>query len=207
MRPQSQAIRTRNAAADAQTDRKPAATMIEIRTCEGFDEMQACVSSRSRPGAMTKATSFRARLSCWRKKSAARSSAHLTANCRQPQIGLKNSGWLRHVFAGDQANPERRLSLTSTRTCWRSGHRIAIAALASNSNGNNAVRRFLAAFATWSGPSIRSSYQECFPQYPQTGSHLPRVSCGFLWCILISSAGWAANRPAFGGMGAGFPSS
>ena len=49
--------------------------------------------------------------------------------------------------------------------------------------------------------------RERFPQYPQAGRDLAHISCGFLWCILFSIAGWAPDRPPFGRMGAGFPKS
>ena len=35
--------------------------------------------------------------------------------------------------------------------------------------------------------------QERFSEYPQAGSDCSPLSGGFLWCILISTAGWASD--------------
>ncbi len=36
------------------------------------------------------------------------------------------------------------------------------------------------------------------------GAIVCELRCGFLWCILISTAGWASDGPAGGGVAAGF---
>ena len=55
------------------------------------------------------------------------------------------------------------------------------------------------------GVDLRSAGdQERFSQYPQAGSDCLPVRSGFLWCILISTAGWAPDRPSGGRVAARF---
>ncbi len=75
-------------------------------------------SSRSRPGATTKATSLRARPSCWRKRLAARSSALLTAN---PAPNRLKTSLVSPCLCLESSRLKTGLSPISTRTCWRSG--------------------------------------------------------------------------------------
>ena len=53
------------------------------------------------------------------------------------------------------------------------------------------------------GVDVRSAGdQERIFEYPQAGSDGFALSCGFLWCILISTAGWVADGPFVGGVAA-----
>ncbi len=125
-------------------------------------------SSRSRPGATTKAMSSLAKPFCSRKRSAARSSALSRQGPREQgnkaarERGPGKPRRFRHVFAGNQAIPKTAHALICIPTCWPSASPTATAALARNSSGNNGVRRFPEASGTWSGPSIRCRSRTLF---------------------------------------------
>jgi hypothetical protein len=131
--------------------------MIEIRSCCGVRRNGSLrSSSRSRPGATTKAMSFRAKPSACSKIGGQVLGAFDSELAAGQPGGRPKRWWVSPCLCRESSNPKRSAALTSIRTCWRFAHRTAIAALARNSNGNNGVRRFPAASGTWSGPSIRS---------------------------------------------------
>ncbi len=47
--------------------------------------------------------------------------------------------------------------------------------------------------------------KNAFLNIHRLGAMVRQLPCGFLWCILISTAGWAAHGPVAGGVAAGFP--
>ncbi len=130
--------------------------MIEIRSCDGFDEMQACVQLQIEIWGYDESDVTRRKTFMLAQKIGGQ-----VIGAFDSESGTESSQNLVGFAMSlrESSKPKTALSLTSTRTCWRSGPPIAIAALVNNSNGNNAVRLFLAEFAAWSGPSTRSSFR------------------------------------------------
>ena len=131
--------------------------MIEIRSCAGFDEMEACVELQietwgyDESDIVPRKTFLLAQKIGGQVLGAFDSELAGAAICRTGE----NARRFRHVFAGDQGNAKRAAALPPLAHAGCAAESTAIAALARNSNGNNGVRRSPAASGTWNGPSIR----------------------------------------------------
>jgi predicted GNAT superfamily acetyltransferase len=132
--------------------------MIEIRSCKGIDELEACVQLQIETWGYDPTDVIpRKAFLVWRRRSAARSSAPSnTEIARESEAeAVRIAGRFRHVFARHQTFAEKgpKPYLHSHMLAVRES--TATAAWARNSSWNSAVRRFPAESATWNGPSIR----------------------------------------------------
>ena len=99
---------------DAQTDRKRSANrianMIEIRSCEGFDEMQACVQLQIEIWGYDESDVTPRKTFMLAQKIGGQVIGAFDSESGA-ESGSKTGGF-RHVFAGDQANPKRPSALS-----------------------------------------------------------------------------------------------
>ena len=131
--------------------------MIEIRTCEGFDEMEACVQLQIETWGYDESDVIPRKTFLLAQKIGGQVIGAFDTETRDrpARRAGRIAGRFRHVFAGGQDRLENgpQPYLHSHMLAVRD--RTAIAASARNSNWSNGVRRFRAASGTWSGPSIR----------------------------------------------------
>ena len=124
--------------------------MIEIRSCCGFEELEACVQLQIETWGYDENDVIPRKTFLLAQKIGGQVigafDSAIGRRIRDQEHRLR-ARWFRHVFAGDQARPEMDRSPIFIRTCWQSANLTAIVALARNSNGNNGVKRFLAVFS------------------------------------------------------------
>ena len=132
------------------------AAMIQIRACAGLDEMEACVELQIETWGYDESDVIPRKTFLLAQKIGGQVIGAFDSELAGSSGGDPPKPWsVSPCLCRESRRPQKGRALTSTPTCWPSAPPTAIAALARNSNGSNGVRRFRAAFGTWSGPSIR----------------------------------------------------
>ena len=101
-----------------------ARAMIEIRSCAGFDEMEACVELQIETWGYDESDVIPRKTFLLAQKIGGQVIGAFDSEIAtgEPARPTQIAGRFRHVFAGDQSRLETARSLIFTPTCWRSAH-------------------------------------------------------------------------------------
>ena len=162
--------------------------MIEIRSCAGFDELEACVQLQIETWGYDASDVIPRKAFLVAQKIGGQVIGAFDSEIAgAPQRAGRNRWWVCLFFAGSEDPSKASRRLICTRTCWRCGRGTGIAGWARNSSWNNGVRRFRAEFGTWNGPSIRwksrtlfsisTGWERCFAATGWISMVYPHLDC------------------------------
>jgi GNAT superfamily N-acetyltransferase len=182
----------------AETIRTPAGTEVVLRNCEGFEELDACVRLQIETWGYNDGDVIPRRLFTVAQRIGGQV---IGAFEGRTMVGFAMS--LPGVKSGKAAGVSPKPYLHS--------HMLAVTPSFRNAGIGRKLKLYQrdealsrGYFFNGVGRSIRWRSKTLSPQYPQTRRDRAGLYTKFLWCILISSAGWASHGSSPRGVVDGF---
>ncbi len=179
--------------------------MIEIRPCAGMDEFDACVELEVETWGYDETEMIPRKTFLLAQKIGGQVLGAFDTDSRHQGSDKKLLGFAMSLPGIKQVNGHALPYLHSHMLAVKQGHRNrGIGAQLKLEQRREALARGIR-HMEWTFDPLQ--IKNAFLNIHRLGAVVPSLSGEFLWCILISTAGWAPDRPASRRMGVGFPSS